>query len=512
MNSLVDQAIFFLQSEGYLLCQLEYTYDQESTSVSCAAGREFTWNQIARGNLPDSLLEDLDDFPLQDAPLSFQDQRYWKESIAGYYANRGYPFAQVSVQHVILVSDTLVDGQWQVDPGQMIRYGEIIPEESKVSLRANRLPYILGLPEGGVYKETDVQAISSRLSRYPYLALTGSPKVRFANRKMSLSLPITTGKANSFDAMVGIFPQGPGVRPQLVGNANLTLWNPLGFGHYYKLNWESPQPNTQQLNVQAQWYHPLRLPHKVGLNFQLWRQDTAYLLQSLRLESAPLFQESLLKIGGYASIKNVVPLSDSTYWIPGGIPQAFQLLGGIQLSWGQTNETPSDWSARKLAEIKGSLGYREQESGSRRFYWEGNLETEIFQPMGALWGIYSTIRVGLLPSQNISGAEAYRIGGFALLRGFNERQFFTPRYGVATLEARLRTGEDSFLSAFWDQGFLATLSVPANTHYVWGAGVGLNWKLAPGILRFAWAVGEYRALEPFSWTNSKIHVGFVSEF
>ncbi|MEL6537609.1 MAG: BamA/TamA family outer membrane protein [Bacteroidota bacterium] len=507
----VSQAIQSLQNKGYLLSQINYTYDFQSSSITCQAGPLFSWQSLSVGNLPDSLLESLEEFPAGQEELSFMAQHAWKEKIATYYADRGYPFVKVSIAEPTVLDGSKVTGKWQLDPGQMIQFGEL-QATNLPSLRSHRLQRMLRLEEGELYNESDVQNIEDRIRKYPFLSLSGKPQIRFANRRATVHLPVQSQRANAFDALLGILPQGPELPPLLVGNANLSLWNPLGFGHHYYLHWESPQPNTQQLHLQAEWFHPLNLPYQFGLDLNLWKQDSAYLLQHIQWDGTPLFQDSPISLGGFLSIKNVVPLADSIDWIPGGSQRVFHLLAGSLLSWQYQADQQNSWSTLLGLAISGSVGYRELRDSARNFYWEGKAEFKYFQPINPLWGIYNSLNVGLLPNQNLSGAEVYRLGGFNLLRGFNEKQFFAPQYGVATVEARLRTGEQSFISAFWDQSLLTSLSVQSALHYAWGVGLGMQWKLTPGILRFSWAVGEHREFVPFSWANSKIHVGFVSGF
>ena len=50
--------------------------------------------------------------------------------------------------------------------------------------------------------------------------------------------------------------------------------------------------------------------------------------------------------------------------------------------------------------------------------------------------------------------DLFRLGGLNSLRGFNENQFYTSAYAVATAEFRQFIGADSYVFLFADQAYL----------------------------------------------------------
>jgi hypothetical protein len=64
-----------------------------------------------------------------------------------------------------------------------------------------------------------------------------------------------------------------------------------------------------------------------------------------------------------------------------------------------------------------------------------------------------SLQGGSIFSRDLFRNELFQIGGYRLLRGFDEESIFAKAYGVGTLEYRYLIGLNSFLFAFTDIGF-----------------------------------------------------------
>jgi hemolysin activation/secretion protein len=62
--------------------------------------------------------------------------------------------------------------------------------------------------------------------------------------------------------------------------------------------------------------------------------------------------------------------------------------------------------------------------------------------------------MGVLSSPNIFRNELFQIGGYRLLRGFDEESIFATQYGVGTVEYRFLSGLNSYFFAFADIGWV----------------------------------------------------------
>jgi len=128
----------------------------------------------------------------------------------------------------------------------------------------------------------------------------------------------------------------------------------------------------------------------------------------------------------------------------------------------------------------------------------------------------STIRVavngGWFQSPNIFRNELFQIGGYKLLRGFDEESIFASQYAVGTVEYRYLLGQNSFLFSFVDVGWAKNSAASAgNSNNFLGAGLGMAFETKAGIFNISYAAGK-RDDTKLNLRQSKIHLGYVNYF
>jgi len=106
----------------------------------------------------------------------------------------------------------------------------------------------------------------------------------------------------------------------------------------------------------------------------------------------------------------------------------------------------------------------------------------------------------------------FRIGGFKLLRGFDEASIYTNRYSVETAEYRYLLARNSWFYGFTDFGWAAYhVNDVKFSHTYLGFGVGLSLETNTGIFSISLAEGKRNDLK-LNFQQSKIHLGFISLF
>jgi hemolysin activation/secretion protein len=138
--------------------------------------------------------------------------------------------------------------------------------------------------------------------------------------------------------------------------------------------------------------------------------------------------------------------------------------------------------------------------------------TNFFQ-VGKQSTIKTTLKGGYYNSSNIFRNEIFQIGGFQLLRGFDEESIYATRYAVISAEFRQLFNENNYLSFFSDYGStkLNFQDVDINNHFI-SAGIGLVYETKTGLLNVIFAMGK-RDDVAFNIRNAaKIHFGFVNYF
>ena len=71
-------------------------------------------------------------------------------------------------------------------------------------------------------------------------------------------------------------------------------------------------------------------------------------------------------------------------------------------------------------------------------------------PVGKQGTLKAVLNGGIYSSQSIFRNELFQIGGYKLLRGFDEESIYATQYGVITVEYRNLIGLNSYLFTFMD--------------------------------------------------------------
>ena len=116
-------------------------------------------------------------------------------------------------------------------------------------------------------------------------------------------------------------------------------------------------------------------------------------------------------------------------------------------------------------------------------------------------------------SPDIFRNELFQIGGYKLLRGFDEESIYATRYTVINAEYRLLIGLNAYLSFFTDYGLTknryANIDVSNN---FFGAGVGMVYETKSGLLNISYAIGKRDDIKFNLREASKIHFGYINYF
>ena len=121
------------------------------------------------------------------------------------------------------------------------------------------------------------------------------------------------------------------------------------------------------------------------------------------------------------------------------------------------------------------------------------------------------MNAGIYQSANYFRNELFQIGGYKLMRGFDEESQFVSQYTLGSLEYRLRLSTNSYFFGFVDGGWGKHLLELQRNHSYFGTGLGLSFETKAGIINLAWAIGKRDDTE-LNLRQSKVHLGFASYF
>jgi hemolysin activation/secretion protein len=124
----------------------------------------------------------------------------------------------------------------------------------------------------------------------------------------------------------------------------------------------------------------------------------------------------------------------------------------------------------------------------------------------------SAYHAAWVSGQNLFRNELYQIGGFQLLRGFDEQSLFTNHYHVFSMEFRILTDQNSYFYFFSDNGFVETRFNKLTTEgWYHGFGVGATLETKTGLFNVSYGLGA-GPQNPVQFRLSKIHFGYAAFF
>jgi len=135
-----------------------------------------------------------------------------------------------------------------------------------------------------------------------------------------------------------------------------------------------------------------------------------------------------------------------------------------------------------------------------------------YLPLGRQSTLKAAFNGGWLQSPSIFRNELFQIGGYRLMRGFDEESIFASQYAVTTAEYRYLVGLNSFFFVFADGGWAQNKSVSVQTNNTYlGVGLGMAFETKAGIFNISYANGKRNDLK-FDLRQSKIHIGYLNYF
>jgi len=430
--------------------------------------------------------------------------------------NSGYPFAR-------LTWDSLRFKNGQLKYYINFEDGPLITNDSIVLLspietKRQFIAQTLGIEKGVLFKEKDFSALSDRLTRVSFLTPKRAADISFQNGKAWTYLDLEETSTGSFEGVMGVLPnQSAGGKPLITGNLNLSLLNLFRSGKELDFNWERFGEQSQKLNLR--YKHPFIAGSKLHFEglFGILKQDTSFIGRNVGLKMS-FFIADQMDLGFAFEQSNGDVIATNTA----------RIISNNLLDFQQTSYFVSLSSTRvKVSTPVNFLNYELKFGVGERVialnpnlpadrYDTINLQTtnvelmtrlEFQRMMNKQMGIYLNASIAHQSNAQLINNQLYRLGGLKTLRGFNEEFFFTSSYVVSQAEWRLYFEQESYLFAFYDQGFLKTNDWRSPL----GFGGGFSLRTNSGLFSFAMAVGKQQNM-PLELANMKVHFGYLSRF
>ena len=409
-----------------------------------------------------------------------------------------------------------------IDKGNFIKIDTIILNEySKIKL--GYIEQYLGINIGDAYNESKIDKINEQLNRSDIFLPSEASSIQFIENKANIHLYLKEKKGNMFNGIVGFQPNSTNTdQLQVTGQINLLLKNSFQYGETINLNWESFGGKSQKLKAGFKYPYLFNSPFGITYDIKLDKRDSSFL--NINNRPSLLFAlKGLNYISTYANffISNSLGTADKI--TPSlGIIDMHSNSFGLELF---INKLDYSFNPRKGYFIKTSadIGYKyyDQRSDVNPIIYDSipSKEIKLSSMLEFMWFIpifrQQTILLGnksaLLESENIMKNELYRIGGFKLLRGFDEQSIYANSYSVFNLEYRFLLDQNAYLGAFWDIGFVNNKLNSEPYDILQGFGISFSFASKAGIFNLAYALGKSNA-ENIQFKQSKIHFGYSALF
>jgi Outer membrane protein/protective antigen OMA87 len=539
----VDRLPDLMQSKGYPAASVDsVVYDSVSATLQLYVGETFNWARLNMDSVDKKLLEVVgwNSRNSGKQSVSFQQVQSMQQKMLDYLENNGYPFAKIVMDSVTIDNGALY-AHWRVRKGPLYKI-DSIRNMGMAKISSGFLQRYLSIPNGSIYKREKLQAISRRLSELPYAKEQQPWNLTLLGTGSILNVYLAPKRSSEVNVLVGFLPsssQTVNNKLQITGEARVNLKNALGNGESIGLDWQQIQVKSPRLSLSFQQPYLFGSPFGINLGFNLFKKDSSFINIDMQVGAQYAFssqQTGSVFIQSFQT--NVLMVDTNSVKFSRRLPQEADVRSiniGVNYELFNTdyrfnprrgNEVQLSVSAGNKTIKQNNVIVQLKDASDpgfdfRRLYDTMQLNSYQFRVKGKLAHYFrltraSTIKMavngGWLQSPQIFRNELFQIGGYKLLRGFDEESIFASQYGVGTLEYRYLLGRNSYLFCFFDAGWAANKAQFADySNTFWGTGLGMAFETKAGIFNLSYAVGK-RDDTKFNMRQAKIHLGYVNYF
>jgi outer membrane protein assembly factor BamA len=537
-----------LHTKGYISASVDSLhFDSASARMVLFTGQRYEWGGISISGIDEQVLNNIGwrDNSFSKGPINFEAVQKWQQAILDYYENNGHPFAKTRLDSIRLQEDKIF-ALLKAEKGPLYTIDSLRNfGNAKISNRF--LQQYLEIPNGTIYSKEKLVQIQKKIKELTYLEQEKAAQVTMLGTGCVLDLFLKQRKSSQINLLVGFLPRQEGdpttsKKLLITGDANILLKNMLGSGETFGLTWQQIQQNSPRLNFL--YNHPFLFRTPIGLDFSfdMFKRDTNFLNINLQFgvqyalnanQSGKVFLQQFQTVVSQGGI-NLALLQQSRR-LP-DIADVRSTNIGVDYEFNNTdyrlnprrgNELRliTSIGAKKIKKNDQVTGYKDPNDPGFNFEsLYDTLKLSTYQFRTRLYAakylplankrstVKTAINAGLFQSGNIFRNELFQIGGYKLLRGFDEESQYLSAFAVATAEFRYLVGQNSFFYVLADGGWGRDGSVTSKPNYTYfGTGLGLAFETRAGIFNLAWAIGKRNDYE-LNLRQSKIHFGFVNYF
>lgn len=544
-RSYADSIPTILKAKGYITASVDsFFFDSTSARMVLYVGDVYRWAQLNTSTVPLDLLQAVGwrSSVYRGQPIDFLQVADLQKRMLNHLENTGYPFAKVYLDSLTMQGDE-VTAQLKVNQGPLYTIDSIrVQGNAKVS--NDYLQRFLDIRHGSTYNKEKLQRVTGRIRELTYVEEEYPPKILWRASGATVDLYLKQKKSSQASLIIGFLPNNDQLSNKkmlITGEGNLNLKNALGAGETIGINWQQLQVNSQRLNIFYQHPYLFQSPFGLDFAFDMFRKDSTFLNVDIQLGTVyqhSTKQSAKVFVQWFQTILNGIDMNRvmQTKTLPDAADIATTNLG-LQYDFNNTNYRFNPVRGNEVQFIA-KAGTRQIKKNNtilelkdpndpgfnyeslydtvklKNYQFQAKLVAAKYFPLGSkgLSTVKTGFNGGYIQSENIFRNELFQVGGYKLLRGFDEESQYLSQYAIATVEYRYLIGQNSFFYAFGDGGWGRNKSSYSNVSYTYiSGGLGIAFETKVGIFNLAWALGKRNDTE-FNLRQSKIHFGFVSYF
>jgi outer membrane protein assembly factor BamA len=533
----LEELVYKLRKSGYVTASLDTLL---CDSIGCQAkvfvGQQFIIQRLENGNVSDEVWKKLG-LAKSGSSISLNLLDKIEKEVLKHHENNGYPYAQVWVDSFELLGNgakmtLFVDEKEAITIDSVVVHGD-------TKTKSRFLQRYLGIASGDDYSQQKLNSISQKLKQLSYLRTTKPAEVYFTPGKAEVHVFLEKQKSNQFNLILGVLPNTELVdkKVTITGDGKLQLLNSFGVGEEIYAEFRQLKPRTQNLDIAFAYPYLLNSPIGVFGDFNLYKNDSLFIdintevgllyqfggFNRLKFfydnQSSNILNVDSLAIKSSGILPTTLDIRNNSYGLALELQQLDYVLNprkGFQLEWSGgvgLNKIKVNQSIASLIGFDGEPLQNKYDSlALKKINYALGFHLSQFIPIRKR-GTFLLRNVSkLYIAKNILNNEKYRIGGYRLLRGFDEEAIYTPYYSIFTSEFRFLLSQNSFFNVFADIAIVEDEQKgPGNIDVPIGFGMGVALQTRGGIFSLSYALGK-NLDNKIEFRNGKIHFGFISLF
>ncbi len=537
----VNKLPALLNTKGYTAASVDTTVlDSASALLNVYLGKKQNWVQLSPDSIDKKALDESGYFSKNfiNKPVNFLQLQIIKERILNYYEKNGFPFASIYLDSIRL-NENGMDARLKLSRGPLYHI-DSISIKGKAKISNTFLQRYLNIPNGSIYNKEKLDQVSKRILELPFIEEQYPSELALLGTGSILNLYLQPKRSSQVNFLIGFLPANSQTgKLQLTGDINLNLKNSLGNAETILLNWQQLQLKSPRLNIGYQQPYIFKSPVGFDFSFDLFKKDSSYLqintqvgiqyLLSASQSGKLFFQNQKTFLLGSGVDTNLVKYTKK---LPANIDVSAVNIG-VDYEWNKTNYrfNPRSGNEIKLVTSVGvktisknndilsltdpSFNYASLYDSIKLRTYQLSLKIAAahYITAGKQAVLKTAINAGVFSSGEIFRNELFQIGGYKLLRGFDEESIFATQYAVVTAEYRYLLGPDSYLFIFSDAARVKNKyqAVNISNNFI-STGLGLLFQTKGGLLNISFAVGKRDDVNFDLRRAAKIHFGYINYF